>query len=57
MAKMNTQSINITVSELLPNDAVAMVLLTEEVVTQLQAIVQELVGAKCLVEVGNDHER
>ena len=51
MAKINEQTLVITVSQLVKNDAPTAPLLPEEVVAQLEAVVAELAGAGTLVEI------
>lgn len=51
MAKINEDAIIIKVSELLRDDQPEAVILDGDVVEQLQAVIQELVGANRLVEV------
>jgi hypothetical protein len=51
MAKINEQTLIITVSQLVKDDAPISVLLNEEVVSQLEAVVSELAGAGTLVEI------
>jgi hypothetical protein len=51
MAKINEQTLIITVSQLVKDDAPIAALLSEEVVTQLEAVVGELAGAGTLVEI------
>jgi hypothetical protein len=51
MAKINEQTLVITVSQLVRDDAPTQTLLSEEVVTQLEAVVAELAGTGTLVEI------
>jgi hypothetical protein len=51
MAKINEQTLIITVSQLVKDDAPTAELLSSEVVTQLEAVVGELAGAGTLVEI------
>ena len=51
MAKINEQTLVITVSQLLREDAAPQILLSPEVVAQLEAVVAELAGAGTLVEI------
>jgi hypothetical protein len=51
MAKINEQTIVITVSQLIKDDAPITELLSSEVVSQLEAVVGELAGAGTLVEI------
>lgn len=51
MAKINEQTLVITVSQLVKNDADAAPLLSPEVVAQLEAVVAELAGAGAMVEI------
>jgi hypothetical protein len=51
MAKINEQTLIITVSQLVRDDAPVSALLPEEVVAQLEAVVAELAGAGTLVEI------
>lgn len=56
MAKLNTSSIIITVSKLVKNSEPTDLLLTDEVVAQLEAIVSELVGDGVVVEIEENRE-
>jgi hypothetical protein len=51
MAKINEQTLVITVSQLVKDDTPVQALLNEEVVAQLEAVVSELAGAGTLVEI------
>jgi hypothetical protein len=51
MAKINEQTIVITVSQLVKDDAPTAELLSADVVAQLEAVVGELAGAGTLVEI------
>ena len=51
MAKMNEQTLVTTVSQLVKDDATTQALLSEDVVSQLEAVVAELAGAGTLVEI------
>jgi hypothetical protein len=51
MAKINEQTLVITVSLLVKDDASIQPLLSAEVVAQLEAVVAELAGAGTLVEI------
>jgi hypothetical protein len=51
MAKINEQTLVITVSQLVRDDAPTAELLNTEVVAQLEAVVAELAGAGTLVEI------
>jgi hypothetical protein len=51
MAKINEQTLIITVSQLVKDDASTSTLLNDEVVAQLEAVVAELAGAGTLVEI------
>jgi D-arabinose 5-phosphate isomerase GutQ len=51
MAKINEQTLVITVSQLVKDDAPTQTLLSEDVVAQLEAVVAELAGAGTLVEI------
>jgi hypothetical protein len=51
MAKINEQTLVITLSQLVKNDAEAGPLLSAEVVAQLEAVVAELAGAGTMVEI------
>lgn len=51
MAKINEDAIIIKVSELLRDDQPEAVIFDGDVVEQLQAIIQELVGSNKLVEI------
>jgi hypothetical protein len=51
MAKINEQTLIITVSQLVKDDAPVEALLSEDVIGQLEAVVSELAGAGTLVEI------
>jgi hypothetical protein len=51
MAKINEQTLVITVSQLVKDDVPTHVLLDSDVVAQLEAVVSELAGAGTLVEI------
>lgn len=51
MAKINEQTLIITVSQLVRDDAPLAELLSAEVVAQLEAVVAELAGSGTLVEI------
>ena len=51
MAKINEQTLVITVSQLVKDDATTTELLIAEVVAQLEAVVGELAGSGTLVEI------
>lgn len=51
MAKINEQTLIITVSQLVKDDAPTEPLLGQDVVVQLEAVVAELAGAGTLVEI------
>ena len=51
MAKINEQTLIITVSQLVKDDAPTSTLLNQEVVAQLEAVVSELAGSGTLVEI------
>jgi hypothetical protein len=51
MAKINEQTLIITVSQLVRDDAPVHDLLNPEVVAQLEAVVAELAGTGTLVEI------
>jgi hypothetical protein len=51
MAKINEQTLIITVSQLVKDDSPTQALLNDEVVNQLEAVVAELAGAGTLVEI------
>jgi hypothetical protein len=51
MAKINEQTLVITVSQLVKDDAPTKELLSQDVVVQLEAVVGELAGAGTLVEI------
>jgi hypothetical protein len=51
MAKINEQTLIITVSQLMRDDSPTQELLSADVVTQLEAVVAELAGAGTLVEI------
>jgi hypothetical protein len=51
MAKINEQTIVITVSQLVKDDATTTALLSEDTIAQLEAVVGELAGPGVLVEI------
>lgn len=51
MAKLNEETIEIKVSELVPDRSEASMMLDNELLGQLQEVIQQLVGEKRLVEV------
>lgn len=51
MAKINEQTLVITVSQLVKDDAPTTELLSAEVIAQLEAVVAELAGSGTLVEI------
>jgi hypothetical protein len=51
MAKINEQTLVITVSQLIKDDTPSAELLSSDVVAQLEAVVAELAGAGTLVEI------
>ena len=51
MAKINEQTLVITLSQLVKNDADSAPLLSVEVIAQLEAVVAELAGAGTMVEI------
>jgi hypothetical protein len=51
MAKINEQTLVITLSQLLKDDANTTAILTDDIVAQLEAVVGELAGAGTLVEI------
>ena len=51
MAKINEQTLIITASQLVRDDAPVQDLLSADVVAQLEAVVAELAGAGTLVEI------
>ena len=51
MAKINEQTLVITLSQLVKDDADVQPLLSTEVVAQLEAVVGELAGTGTLVEI------
>lgn len=51
MAKLNEETIEIKVSELVPNNKELEMMLDNELLDQLQEVIQQLVGEKRLVEV------
>jgi hypothetical protein len=54
MAKLNEQSIKIKISELLKDDEPNNVIIDNETVEQLVAVLQELVGDRRLIEIIRD---
>jgi hypothetical protein len=51
MAKINEQTLVITVSQLIKDDIEPSTLLSSEVIAQLEAVVSELAGSGTLVEI------
>ena len=51
MAKINEQTLVITVSQLVKDDANTQALLSSDVVAQLEAVVAELAGPGTMVEI------
>jgi hypothetical protein len=51
MAKINEQTLVITVSQLIKDDAPTESLLSQDVIAQLEAVVGELAGTGTLVEI------
>ncbi len=51
MSKINEQTLIITVSQMVRDDAPIQALLSAEVVAQLEAVVAELAGSGTLVEI------
>jgi hypothetical protein len=51
MAKINEQTLVITVSQLIKDDTPAVELLSADIVAQLEAVVAELAGVGTLVEI------
>lgn len=51
MAKINTNTIKITASKLVRDDAATQALIDAELKVQIEAIVQELLGDGVLVEI------
>ena len=51
MAKINEQTLVITVSQLVKDDTPTQSLLSDDVIAQLEAVVAELAGAGTLVEI------
>ena len=51
MAKINEQTLVITLSQLMRDDAPVQALLSNELVAQLEAVVAELAGTGTLVEI------
>lgn len=51
MAKINEQTLVITVSQLIKNDSPGQALLSDEIIAQLEAVVAELAGAGTMVEI------
>ena len=52
MAKINTQVIAINLSTIVKNDMLGKNVITEELLTTVEALVQEIVGESVVVEVG-----
>jgi len=51
MAKINEQTLVITVSQLVKDDVTTQALLSDEVISQLEVVVGELAGPNTLVEI------
>jgi hypothetical protein len=51
MAKINEQTLIVTVSQLVRDDVPTQTLLSDDLVAQLEAVVAELAGAGTLVEI------
>lgn len=51
MAKMHTETLVITVTKLLRDSEQTDIILADDTVTSLEAVVQELAGAGALVEI------
>lgn len=51
MAKINEQTLVITLSQLLKDDVSTTAILTDEIIAQLEAVVAELAGTTTLVEI------
>jgi hypothetical protein len=51
MAKINEQTLVITLSQLLKDDASTTTILNSDLVSQLEAVVAELAGAGTLIEI------
>jgi hypothetical protein len=51
MAKINEQTLVITLSQLLKDDASTTAILNSDLVSQLEAVVAELAGAGTLIEI------
>jgi hypothetical protein len=51
MAKMNSQSLVITVSQLLRDSDEAAPILSQEIIAQLEAVISELAGSGVIVEI------
>jgi hypothetical protein len=51
MAKLNEDAVIIKVSELLRDDQPSAVILDTELIGQLEEVIQQLVGDKCMVEI------
>jgi hypothetical protein len=51
MAKINEQTLVITLSQLLKDDANTTAILNSDLVAQLEAVVAELAGAGTLIEI------
>jgi hypothetical protein len=51
MAKLNSDTIEIKVSELVRDDATTAVILDAELIAQLVEVIEQLVGDKRLVEI------
>jgi ABC-type arginine transport system ATPase subunit len=55
MAKLNQDKITITISEMVRNDEPTALILDAEVMEQLLAVIQELVGDKRMIEIEVDN--
>jgi len=51
MAKINTSTIVVTASKLVKSDADESILIDDELITQLEAVLTELIGGDALIEI------
>ena len=51
MAKLNTQTLVVTLSQIIKNDTPEYVILDGELVAQLEAVIAELAGQGVMVEI------
>lgn len=51
MAKINSQTLVVSISQMVRDDAPESVILSDEVIAQLEAVISELAGSGVLVEI------